>query len=631
MVSYNRRDFLRTVSAGMAAAAITPQSLWTVVKRTGKSKSPNIVFVIADDQRADMMSCAGNRYIKTPNFDKMAADGLRLTNAFVNSAVCSPSRGSFLTGKHPHMCGTPTIIHMSHTFHQSQLPFPARLHDAGYNTAHFGKWHLGEGNVPKPGYDHWVGFYAVMHYFDPVLTINGSQKGFKGYTDDVLTDMACEHIKKLAKEEKPFCVYVALTAPHYNFSYPPRLEHALDDIEFELPPSVNEDFDKSGKPPVIRNSPLRNDKLGNLKTFGSLDNMIRRYYRSSLSLDGSFGKIMDALEQAGVADDTILIYTSDHGHMLGEHGLGAKHVAYEESIRIPMLVRYPKMIKPGTVRDDMVMNMDIAPTLLDLAGVEIPADVTGMSLRKLFEAGDKPVNNWREDCLYFLEGIHLAVWTRRYKLITYPNRPDRELYDLAKDPYEINNLAGNLQYADVLKDMQKRLDRQVRQNELRDRIDATLQSVYMLGPFKAEDKDEIIQKVAASPLSNPQKFTVCGREYGWRKVTIKDGSNNFDLEKIFGGDAKGTFLLGFEIERYTDYDPFVRVFVSPAEKPLAGYANGKHLYQRGHGGNYNIFNTHFNTPLNKGINTIIMVGEIKDYPSLSARLITWQGKTSIPE
>jgi len=155
-------------------AATTPQVLGATKENNVPDKRPNIVFLIADDERWDMMSCSGNKYLKTPNRDKLAAEGMRFRNAFVTSAVCSPSRGSFLTGKHVHQCGTQPIIHMNHTFHRNERPFPAQLHDIGYHAAHFGKWHLGEGDKRKPGYDHWVGYYALTHFFDPTLTINDS-------------------------------------------------------------------------------------------------------------------------------------------------------------------------------------------------------------------------------------------------------------------------------------------------------------------------------------------------------------------------------------------------------------------------------------------------------------------------
>jgi arylsulfatase A-like enzyme len=514
MSALDRRDFLKMIGASAAATAV-PQALWAGDDDSGRRRRPNIVFLIADDERWDMMSCAGNRYLKTPNRDRLAAEGMRFENAFVTSAVCSPSRGSFLTGKHVHQCGTQPIIHMNHTFHRNERPFPARLHDVGYHTAHFGKWHLGEGHKRKPGYDHWVGYYALTTFFDPLLTINGKQQRFKGFSDFVIADLASEHIRKVAQEEQPFCVYVAFGAPHHDFSFPEHLKGALDGVDLEMPPSVAEDVTQSGKPKCIQNSPLRGDRLGNFKQWGSFDEFVRRYMRSSLSLDESVGRIMDAVEDAGVGDDTIFVYTSDHGHMLGEHGLGAKHLAYEESIRIPMIVRYPRMIEAGSVRDDLVANIDVAPTLLDLGGAPLPDDVSGHSMKPLFEAGKKPVSGWVDD-FAFLHETCVAVRTHRYKLIHYRNVGERELYDLERDPLEMTNLIDDPALRSVLKEMELRLERHLRETDFPVTLNHAISMPWLLGPFAAGNEQAILRAALAAPAGkNPVR--VNGKDYAWRK------------------------------------------------------------------------------------------------------------------
>jgi len=513
----NHSRFLPAVAAYLAVGSAS-QALHAGEKATVNGKRPNVVFLIADDQRADMLSCMGNRYLKTPHCDRLASQGVRFTNAFVTSAVCSPSRGSFLTGKHVHQCGTQPIIHMNHTFHRNERPFPARLHDVGYHTAHFGKWHLGEGDKKKPGYDHWVGYYALIPFFDPLLTINGKQQRFKGFADFVIADLAAEHIRKVAKQDQPFCVYVAFGAPHYDFSFPQHLENVLDGVEIETPPSVDEDVTKSGKPKCIQNSPLRYDRLiqshaHDGTTVGSLDNMTRRYMRSSLSLDESVGKIMKALEDAGVVDDTIVVYTSDHGHMLGEHGLAAKHLAYEESIRIPMIVRYPRMIKAGMVRDELVANIDVAPTLLDLTRAPVPNDVAGHSMRPLFKAG--PVPDWPDD-FAFLHETCVAVRTDKHKLTHYQNVDERELYDLVRDPYEITNLIDDPAYASTLKDMERRLERHLRETGFPKARNDHVSRPWLLGPFAAADEQAVIKAALAAPVSE-KSLHVNGKDYTWRK------------------------------------------------------------------------------------------------------------------
>ena len=519
-----RREFIKHIAAGAAlcGAAAVPgfAGLKKLLDTKKNGKRPNIVFLIADDERWDMMSCSGNKYFKTPNRDKLAAEGMRFENAFVTSAVCSPSRGSFLTGKHVHQCGTQPIIHMNYTFHRSEKPFPEQLHDVGYYTAHFGKWHLGEGQKKKPGYDHWVGYYALTTFFDPLLTINGKQKQFKGYSDFVIADLAADHIREISKKDKPFCVYVAFGAPHYDFSYPENIENVLDDVELNPAPSVAEDVTKTGKPKCIQNSPLRFDSLHKSGAHvdprsDTLEKMTRRYLRSSLSLDESVGKVMKALDDAGVAEDTIFVYTSDHGHMLGEHGLAAKHLAYEESVRVPMIVRYPKMIKPGSVRDDIVANIDVAPTLLDLAGAPIPKDVCGNSMRPLLEAGDKPVKNWVEDYA-FLHETCVAVRTDKHKIIQYQNVNEWELYDLVTDPYEITNLYGVAKYSKVQKDMEKRLEKHIKETDFPTALQHHISSPWLLGPLSPKDADAVVKSAIAAKAGS-KTILANGKKYSWKQ------------------------------------------------------------------------------------------------------------------
>jgi N-acetylglucosamine-6-sulfatase len=497
---------------------------------------PNVVFLIADDQRSDMLSCMGNRYLQTPVCDRLAREGVRFTSAFVTSAVCSPSRGSFLTGKHVHQCGTQPIIHMNHTFHRNERPFPALLHDAGYHTAHFGKWHLGEGDRKKPGYDHWAGYYALIPFFDPLLTINGEQQRFEGFADHVIADLAAEHIRSVAKEDQPFCVYVAFGAPHYDFSFPEHLEGVLDGIEIVGPPSIDEDVTRSGKPPCIQNSPLRFDRLIQSKahdgaTVGTLDHMTRRYLRSSLSLDESVGRVMRALDEAGVTEDTIVVYTSDHGHMLGEHGLAAKHLAYEESIRVPLLLRYPRRVPAGLVRDELAANIDVMPTLLELCGVPVPDDVAGRSLRPLLEAGRAPAADWRDD-FAFLHETCVAVRTSRHKLIRYPDGVQRELYDLDRDPYEITNRIDDPAYASIQREMEQRLERHLRETDFPQARNEMVSRPWLLGPFTAAEERAVVEAALASPLGDGAitvgavsagAVAAGGKEYRWRRPEARGG------------------------------------------------------------------------------------------------------------
>ncbi len=425
---------------------------------------PNVVVIVSDDHRADLMGCMGHPIIKTPNMDRLASEGLLFENAFATSGVCSPSRGSILTGKYSHQAGTPRIVWTNNTFRAQERPFPTRLHDAGYHAAHIGKWHLGQGNLGMPGYDHWEGFEWLGAYFDTELIINGEAKTFKGFSDDIISQRAAEYIQARAKTKEPFCVFVGLKAPHLNFSYPPRLEHAFDGIDIPKPASFDEDYDKSGRMPFLKNAIDIKTFVGGMPMFdNSWEKYVKSYYRSAQSIDDAVGTILKAIDNAGIVDNTIVIYTSDQGYTLGEHGLCEKHFAHEEAMRVPMLIRYPKRINPGTRREEMALNIDIAPTVLDLCGASIPKDMVGRSWAPLLDAGDKPVGTWRENFLFELasEGDQIpgqiAVRTDHHKLITYPwiSKPWKELYDLDKDPQEMRNIADDPAYTGVLADMEQ--------------------------------------------------------------------------------------------------------------------------------------------------------------------------------
>jgi len=533
---FNRRDFLKAFG-GVAATGVLSSltgctTLSNIFSETGKR--PNIVFVLSDDQRADMMSCMGNPYIQTPHFDRMAKEGLLFENAFVNSAVCSPSRASFLTGKNPHQVGAPCIIHNAQTFHQNEKTFPQRLHDDGYATAYFGKWHLGEGQKAKPGFDIWRGFYAVGDFFDPTLSGTGKPKKHKGYTDDVLSELAANYIKKEAKTDKPFCVFVGLKAPHLHFKYPPRHEHIFDKTNIPKPDSFDEDYVKTGKP-AFKNLPCNikiNEFVGGLPLFGnSWDNYIKSYYRSSQSIDDSLGTIMKAVDESGEADNTILIYTSDHGYSLGEHGLTEKHYSYEKCIRVPMLVRYPKMIKPGTRRKEMVLNMDVAPTLLDLADTPIPKDVEGKSWRPLLEAKSESEQDFRDDFLCYLEGLTLSVRTKRYKLIQWPNTEFQELYDLKKDPEEMENLINNPAYSEIRKQLKNRIEVYKKETDLREKVDLNVAEPYFLGPFDNTHESEILKKVVTESGFSTSPINIGKKSYSWIKVGNKKINSINSLDK----------------------------------------------------------------------------------------------------
>ena len=618
----NRRDFLKTITSVAATGALASLSgcaasnLFSALSKKGKR--PNIVFVLSDDHRADLMGCAGNPYINTPNFDRMAKEGMMFENAFVTSAVCSPSRASFLTGKEPHQCGVPTILTMWNSFHRDEKTFPELLQKSGYETGYFGKWHLGEGQNKKRGFDHWAGFHALGSYFDPAITINGKEKKFKGFTDDVVSKLAADYIKKEAKEDKPFCVFVGLKAPHLNFSWPKRLEHAFDGVTIPKPDSFDENYDKTGKP-ALKNPPYAiqiKTFVGGLPAFdNSWEKYVKDYYRSSLSIDNSLGTIMKAIDETGEADDTILIYTSDHGYSLGEHGMTEKHFAYEGIIRVPMLMKYPKMIKPGSTRKEMVLNSDVAPTLLDLADAKIPKDISGLSWKPLLKSDKKP-KKWREDFLYHFEETCLAVRTDRYKLIEWC-KPENcwELYDLKNDPKEMKNLINDPKHSKIKKKLERRLKELKIETNWTPTTHSRISEAFFLGPFGGKTPALIGETEGRGRLA-------------WKKIKA-DANKEFDIKKLCSGKSGDNFLIKIIIKNPNKNDPCLRLAVAPVHTPITGYANGEELYQRMKTGRLDPFNIYFNPPLKPGDNTIIFKGKIKDLPKLSINAIVMKGRVEI--
>ncbi|MBE0653204.1 MAG: sulfatase-like hydrolase/transferase, partial [Bacteroidales bacterium] len=476
-------------------------------------RRPNIIFIMADDQRYDMLSCNGNPYVKTPHLDRLAAEGCNFTNAFTVSGVCSPSRAVFFTGKYAHQCGAPQIIWNNHTFRMNETPFPEVLHNEGYYSAHIGKWHLGEGQKPKKGYDYWAGFEWLGNFFNTTLHVNGKEEQHEGFSDDILAGMAAEKIHHMATLSQPFCLFVGLKAPHLPFSYPERYSDYLSDVQIAQPGSIDEDYDESGRAPIMKTNVIKIRTFqGGIPAFGSWDNYIKSYYRSSQALDDAVGIILDAIDEAGITNETIVIYSSDQGYTLGEHGMTEKHYAYEQVMRIPMIIRYPEMIQPGITPSQMVLNMDLAPTVLDLCGVTPPKDMTGMSWRPILEKAGSKVPGWREDFMFEYWDFRptlpsqLAVRTDQFKLITYQDHPEKELYDLEKDPEENHNVILEPEYARVAEEMQKRLQRLTKENGWAQRRFQLVNNCYAIGPLTPEEAGAARELVFTQPFNPKQEF-----------------------------------------------------------------------------------------------------------------------------
>ena len=411
---------------------------------------PNILVILTDDQRWDAMSCAGNTLIQTPNIDRLAREGVRFANMFVTTSLCSPSRASMLSGLYARRHG----VTNNFTEYPVGLPsYPRRLQKAGYETAYIGKWHMGEENDEKrPGFDHWFSHRGQGNYFDNEFNSDGVRKKYPGYYTTVVTEHALEWLG--ARHEKPFLLILGHKAPHGGPIQPePRFEHSLDATPIPRPMTAD-DYAADGKPSWLKESFSTWHGLGG-PLYGQKDyaQFVRAYLGTLLSVDESVGKIYEALRAAGQLDNTVIVFTSDNGFVLGEHGRVDKRTAYEESLRVPLLVRYPPLAKAGLVISNMVLNVDLAPSLIDLGNAEPLRNISGSSW-KPFLRGWRP--GWRTSFLYeynfekqfpYTPNVR-AIRTPDWKYIRYPQgdgTPDRftdELYHLSVDPMEQRNLVG---------------------------------------------------------------------------------------------------------------------------------------------------------------------------------------------
>jgi N-acetylglucosamine-6-sulfatase len=435
-----------------AVAAMTAPLL----AQTGRR--PNFVFILVDDLRYNALGYAGHPFVKTPNIDRIAREGAVFENAFVTTPLCSPSRASFLTGRWVRSHGVLDNTDHNELSHRL-ITWPRLLHDAGYETCYSGKWHMGNDSSPRPGFDRWVSFKGQGVYNDPLLNIDGQESKVEGYVTDLLTGYAIEFLKK--SHSRPFVVYLAHKAVHGPFTPAERHKDLFANETINRTPNAQDNWD--GKPALQRDV----DGHPPAKGVGSSDDLIRNQLRCLTAIDEGVGKILKTLEETGQMDNTFIVFTSDNGYFWGEHHLGDKRWAYEESLRIPMAMRYPKLIKAGSKIDQLVMNVDMAPTMLSLAGVKGPAEIQGRSILPLLKG---PAKEWRTSFLseYFQEKNFprvpnwQAVRDNRYKFIHYQDLKNTdELYDLKKDPYEMQNLINDA--PQVLKEKQTQLDQYNRQ------------------------------------------------------------------------------------------------------------------------------------------------------------------------
>ena len=433
------------------------------------AKRPNIIFFMGEGLRSDEFGFMGNRLLKTPHMDALAREGTVFKNAFVTNALCLPSRASFLTGVYSHTSGATTT-------EEATLPisFPLvsdLLRQSGYETAFVGKSHVSGALLDHP-WDYYFGFRGQADYLNPTVTertAGGETTTHvyrNTYVDDLLTDRAVAWTKSRTGE-KPFCLFLWFYAPHAPFYRPRRLLERFNGMKVPVPADFDEDLTNyAGKSRAVAEA---NNKIGTSAVFSddprSLEELIKDHYAGVEANDRNVGQVLEVLKSRGVMNDTLILLSSDHGFFLGEHTFYDKRLMYEPSIRVPMIVRYPSKVRAGQVRDEMVLNIDAAPTLLEFAGLPAPPIMQGRSFAGL--AAAHPDAGWRKDWLYEYyeypgyENVrpHRGVRTERYKFIHFFTDPQEfELYDLRTDPGEDANLYGRPEHAELTARLKARLE-----------------------------------------------------------------------------------------------------------------------------------------------------------------------------
>ena len=480
-----------------------------------EQERPNIIFIMTDDHTTQAMSCYGGNLIETPNMDRIADEGMRFDNCYATNALSGPSRACILTGKFSHKNG---FTDNASTFDGSQLTFPKVMRENGYATGVVGKWHL----ISKPqGFDHWsilLGQNEQGNYYKPVFYENGTVVKEDGYVTDVITDKAIEFIDEV-HDEKPFMLMLHHKAPHRNWMPAPRHlgifndtvfpepetlfddyvgrgeaarsqdmnigntlddewdlklltreeilagDNRLHDVYIRMPEEVQHKWDSVYAPRIAeyRSGKLQGDELVRWK----YQQYMRDYLATAMSVDESIGRVMEYLEEIGELDNTVIVYTSDQGFFLGEHGWFDKRFMYEECLRMPFVIRYPKMIKAGSTSKAICMNVDFGPTFLDLAGIEVPTEMQGRSFRKVLEKKGRIPAGWREAAYYHYYEYpaehsvkrHYGIRTSDCKLIHFYNDIDQwEMYDMKADPQEMRNVYDDPAYADKRAQMHRILE-----------------------------------------------------------------------------------------------------------------------------------------------------------------------------
>jgi arylsulfatase A-like enzyme len=486
---------LKTLGVSVAGLSLSglPELTHRAQSQTARTAGPNIIFIMTDDQQQSAMSAYGNKILKTPNLDRIGAEGIRFTEMFVTNSLCAPSRASFLTGLYSHTHGVTTngppgsIFQNQPGLKDEQETFVHMLRHAGYHTAVIGKWHLR--SLPT-GFDQWIILPGGGGpYNDPEMITNGMRVKFRGHADDVVGDQALTYLQQRPKD-RPFCLLYNFKSPHRNWVPAARFEKVFENVEIPIPRSFTDKYE--GRPvalgktemavadmPDFRNRGVAATLSPDERKLQNFQQLAKNYYRTMLSVDENVGRVLDFLDKNDLVKDTAVIFSSDNGFFLGEHGLFDKRLMYEPSIRVPLLVRLPSRVKSGQVNSkQMILNIDVAPTLLEIVGVPVPIWMQGRSFLPLLDGREA---KWRDAFLYeyyeypaeHCARKHRGIRTEKWKLIHFWEQPEEwELYDLEKDPDEMKNLIG-----------QRDQERRVR--ELRVRLDALRRDtddINLLGP-----------------------------------------------------------------------------------------------------------------------------------------------------
>ncbi len=458
---------------------------------------PNIIFIFTDDHASAAISAYGSKVNQTPNIDRLGKEGMRFDSCLVTNSICGPSRAVILTGKYSHENG---FLTNSDTFDGQQQTYIKLLKRAGYTTAMIGKWHL---KSDPTGFDYWNVLIGQGLYYNPRMIDNGTEVRYEGYSTDIVTDLSLDWLERKRDKSKPFVLMLQHKAPHRPWRPGPGYLTMYDDVTIPEPDTLFDDYEGRGTPARVQEMMIAKDlddhdlKLDDAPkgftdkqradwnaAYGPKNQAFRDanltgeelvrwkyqrymkdYLRCVASVDDNIGRVLEYLDETGLADNTIVVYCSDQGWYLGEHGWFDKRWMYEPSLKTPLLVRWPGVVRPGSVCESMVSNVDLAQTFLDAAGVQQPDDMQGKSLVPILK-GETP-DDWRDSFYYHyyeypgwhMVHRHYGVRTDRYKLIHFYRINEWELYDLQEDPNEMQSVYGEPAYADIQADLHKELDR----------------------------------------------------------------------------------------------------------------------------------------------------------------------------